>query len=262
MQLSHTFDLPAPVDRVFDVFSRLDLLAPCFPGASVWGRDIEVYQGAVKIQFGPFPLIFEGTARVVRIDVADRRMVVKANARDRRGVAAGSARVTATFQAAGPGTTTVRALTDLDLTGRPAQLGTGVITSISDRLTAEFVRGMSAQLAAGLTAGQPAASRAVADDAAATPPPGPPTYDYSPPSETAPHLQVLPDVVRISLPRLAWGLAGLTLLVFVVRRVRRRWANGPRDAQAAMTRSRTVSGRSRSFATASSASGPATSVIA
>jgi len=32
-----------------------------------------VYHGAVKIKFGPFPLVFEGTARVVRADLADRR---------------------------------------------------------------------------------------------------------------------------------------------------------------------------------------------
>ena len=33
MQLTHTFEIAAPVDQVFDVFGRLDLLAPCFPGA-------------------------------------------------------------------------------------------------------------------------------------------------------------------------------------------------------------------------------------
>lgn len=225
MRLTHTFDLPAPVEQVFDVFSQLDLLGPSFPGASVWGRDIEVYHGAVKIKFGPFPLIFEGTARVVRIDVADRRMVVKANARDRRGVAAGAARVTATFCAAGPDLTTVQVITELDLTGRPAQLGTGAIASVSDRLKDQFVSGISARLAAGLTAEQPTGSSAGAaavDETAAPTASGPPTYDYSPPSESAPHLQVLPDVVRTSLPWLACGLAGLALLVFVVRRLRRR----------------------------------------
>lgn len=227
MQLTHTFDLPAPVDQVFDVFGQLDLLAPCFPGASVWGRDIEVYHGAVKIKFGPFPLVFEGTARIVRIDVADRRMVVKANARDRRGVAAGAARVTATFRAAGPDVTTVQVLTDLDLTGRPAQLGTGVIASVSDRLKDQFVSCIGAKLAGGLTAEQSAeSSRSSATSGVAAAPTrsGRPTYDYSPPSESAPHLQVLPDVARTSLPWLAGVVGGLALLV-VVRWLRRRPAS-------------------------------------
>ena len=153
MRLTHTLELPAPVDRTFDVFSRLDLLAPCFPGASVWGRDGDVYHGAVKIKFGPFPLVFEGTARVVRVDVAERRVVVKANARDRRGAAAGAATVTATFRPIGTTTgsdrTVVEVGTELDLTGRPAQLGAGAITSVSDRLKDQFAGCIAAKLAAG-----------------------------------------------------------------------------------------------------------------
>ena len=154
MQLTHTFEIAAPVDQVFDVFGRLDLLAPCFPGASVWGRDGEVYHGAVKIKFGPFPLVFEGTARVVRADLAERRLVVKANARDRRGAAAGAATVTATFSAKGSDRTWVEVATDLDLTGRPAQLGSGTISSVSDRLADQFVGCISAKLAAGLAASE------------------------------------------------------------------------------------------------------------
>lgn len=238
MQLTHTFDLPAPIDQVFDVFGQLDLLAPCFPGATVWGRDIEVYHGAVKIKFGPFPLVFEGTARVVRIDVADRRMVVKANARDRRGVAAGAARVTATFRPVGTDATAVQVLTELDLTGRPAQLGSGVITSVSDRLKDQFVSCIGAKLAAGLTNEQSGAaadavtadgseivgSTADVDPAVSSTRAGSerPTYAYSPPPESAPHLQVLPDVVRTWLPWLAGAVGGVALLVFVVRRLRHR----------------------------------------
>ena len=226
MQLSHTFEIAAPVDQVFDVFGRLDLLAPCFPGASVWGRDGEVYHGAVKIKFGPFPLVFEGTARVVRADLADRRLVVKANARDRRGAAAGAATVTATFSASGDSTTRVEVASDLDLTGRPAQLGSGTISSVSDRLADQFVGCISAKLAAGLTASE-AAGEATADEAsaAATPPPtSPPEYAYRPPaaSESAPHLQVLPDVARTWLPWVGGAIGGLTVLVLLVRWLRRR----------------------------------------
>lgn len=241
MQLTHTFDLPAPVDQVFEVFAQLDLLAPCFPGASVWGRDIEVYHGAVKIKFGPFPLVFEGTARVVRIDFADRRMVVKANARDRRGVAAGAARVTATFQSVGPATTAVQVLTELDLTGRPAQLGSGVIASVSDRLKDQFVSCIGAKLAAGLTVEQPAGAEAAraaragtsneitespaeASSGVPSTPAGSarPTYTYSPPPESVPHLQVLPDIARTWLPWLAGAVGGVALLVFVARWLRHR----------------------------------------
>ncbi len=239
MQLTHTFTIDAPVEQVFDVFGRLDLLAPCFPGATVWGRDGEVYHGAVKIKFGPFPLVFEGTARVVRADVADRRLVVKANARDRRGAAAGSATVTATFRPAGSngtgGTgTRVEVGTDLDLTGRPAQLGSGAISSASNRLADAFTGCIGAKLAAGLTA-DPAESAATGEPASAggrtgddAPPAGSrpvrPEYAYRPPtaSQSAPHLQVLPDVARTWLPWVGGAVGGLAVLALVIGWLRRR----------------------------------------
>ena len=223
MQLSHTFDLPAPVDHAFDVFSRLDLLAPCFPGATVWGRDGEVYHGAVKIKFGPFPLVFEGTARVVRTDVTERRLVVTAHARDRRGAAAGAATVTADFGPAGPGGTRIAVATDLDLTGRPAQLGSGAVQSVSDRLLEQFAGCLSSRLAAGLTLDQPVPDRPAGSAEEAAPEPSPPSYAYQPPRqpESVPHLQVLPDVARLWLPWAAGAAAGV-LLVLVVRWLQRR----------------------------------------
>lgn len=241
MDLTHTFELPAPVGQVFAVFGRLDLLAPCFPGASVWGRDDGVYHGAVKIKFGPFPLVFEGTARVVRVDVDQQRLVVKANARDRRGAAAGAATVTATFAAAGTDSTTVEVLTELDLTGRPAQLGTGAIASVSDHLKDQFVDCIGAKLAGGLTAERPAQEATSAPVGATAPDtptqvgansgeaapatrPQQATYAYLPPSdsESAPHLQVLPEVTRAWLPWVAGVIGGLALLVIVVRWLRGR----------------------------------------
>lgn len=243
MQLTHTFTVDAPVEQVFDVFSSLDLLAPCFPGATVWGRDGEVYHGAVKIKFGPFPLVFEGTARVVRADVTDRRLVVKANARDRRGAAAGSATVTATFRPAGTGGTRVEVGTDLDLTGRPAQLGAGAISSASDRLADQFIGCIGTKLAAGLTA-EPAVAEetesaagavtgagvSAASSSASSASPtstsstGRPEYAYRPPSsaESAPHLQVLPDVARTWLPWVGGAVGGLAVLALVIGWLRRR----------------------------------------
>ncbi|HEY5978085.1 MAG TPA: SRPBCC domain-containing protein [Microlunatus sp.] len=230
MQLTHTFEIAAPVDRVYDVFGRLDLLAPCFPGASVWGRDGEVYHGAVKIKFGPFPLVFEGTARVVRADAAARRLVVKANARDRRGAAAGAATVTASFTETAADTTQVHVESDLDLTGRPAQLGAGAISSVSDRLADQFVGCIGSKLAAGLSASEVVAE-ASADPASgdAVPAPAPPRavrpeYAYRPPSasEAAPHLQVLPDVARTWLPWVGGAIGGLAVLALVARWLRRR----------------------------------------
>ena len=234
MQLTHTFEIAAPVDQVFDVFGRLDLLAPCFPGASVWGRDGEVYHGAVKIKFGPFPLVFEGTARVVRADLAERRLVVKANARDRRGAAAGAATVTATFSATGggqhPGPGRLRSRPDRS----PGAAGLRRHL-LGQRPAGRPVRRLHRRQAGGRAGGrrdgrQP---RRAADQASGgrglragrvAARPLRPEYAYRPPStsESAPHLQVLPDVARTWLPWAGGAVGGVAVLVLLVRWLRRR----------------------------------------
>ena len=59
---------------------------------------------------------------------------------------------------------------------------------------------------------------------ATSPSPSRPEYAYRPPatSESAPHLQVLPDVARTWLPWVGGAVGGLAVLVLLVRWLRRR----------------------------------------
>lgn len=224
MQLRHHFELPAPAHLVFGVFSRLDLLAPCFPGASLWGQDGGVYHGVVKVKLGPFPLLYEGTARVVRADPAEHSVRVTANARERRGTAAGSATVTASFIRSGPDATHAEVVTELDLTGRPARLSEAAIATASDRLARQFVDCLTDKLIAGLTADEPPAPDAdqpghlIAAVGSLRP-----AYAYRPPSqpESIPHLQVLSAVARPWLVGLTGGLLAAAALLVAIRRLRR-----------------------------------------
>ena len=158
------------------------------------------------------------------------------------GAAAGSATVTATFRTEGSGTR-VEVATDLDLTGRPAQLGAGAISSASNRLADQFIGCIGAKLGAGLTADTPGAEpsdtagsgnaerteqQATGTGAAAQPTstggaPSRPGYAYRPPStsQSAPHLQVLPDVARTWLPWVGGAVGGLAVLALVIGWLRR-----------------------------------------
>ena len=62
MNLTHRFSVPAKLDAAWAAFSRLDQIAPCFPGATITEVDGRDYAGFVKIKFGPIPLVYNGTA--------------------------------------------------------------------------------------------------------------------------------------------------------------------------------------------------------
>lgn len=236
MNLTHRFSVPAKLDAAWAAFSRLDQIAPCFPGATITEVDGSDYAGSVKIKFGPIPLVYNGTATVTELNRAARRMVVQARGHDRRGNGTATAKVTAAFTETG-NITDVQVLTDLSITGRPAQFGGGVISDVSDRLLDLFVNCVSARFTDGEFArdlrevdGEPTIEIPVVgledppDTDIHTDAPGPRTapYVYSPPSEaTQPHLQMLATLVPVVLKRYWPVLLGAVVGIAIGSRILR-----------------------------------------
>jgi carbon monoxide dehydrogenase subunit G len=163
MDLTHRFTVPASVEETWTAFNHLDRLAHCFPGATVDATSGDHFQGSVKVKLGPMALVYAGSGQFLERDARARRVVFEARGTDGRGNGTATARVTASMVGRGS-TTEVELVTDLSLTGRPAQFGTGVIADVSDKLVDQFASCVAERFADGL--GAPAADRsgAVAAD--------------------------------------------------------------------------------------------------
>src|SRR6188472_1943057 len=151
MDLTHRFSVPADVAEAWDAFNDLEGLAPCFPGATITSVDGDEFSGSVKIKLGPISLMYNGSGRYVERNDADRRVVIEARGKDKRGNGTATATVTASFAESGT-QTDVEVLTDLVITGKPAQFGRGVISDVSDKLLDQFVSCVSGRFANGLGA--------------------------------------------------------------------------------------------------------------
>ena len=151
MDLTHRFSVPAGVAEAWDAFNDLEGLAPCFPGATITSVDGDEFSGSVKIKLGPISLIYNGSGRYIERNDADRRVVIEARGKDKRGNGTATATVTASFAESG-GQTDVEVSTDLVITGKPAQFGRGVISDVSDKLLDQFVSCVSGRFADGLGA--------------------------------------------------------------------------------------------------------------
>jgi len=151
MDLTHRFSVPADVAEAWDAFNDLERLAPCFPGATITSVDGDEFSGSVKIKLGPISLMYNGSGRYIERNDADRRVVIEARGKDKRGNGTATATVTASFAESG-GQTDVEVLTDLVITGKPAQFGRGVISDVSDKLLDQFVSCVSGRFADGLGA--------------------------------------------------------------------------------------------------------------
>ena len=154
MDLTHRFSVPASVEETWTAFNHLDRLAPCFPGATIARTDGDHFEGSVKIKLGPTALFYDGSGRFLERDTAARRVVFQASGADRRGNGTATAKVTASLVANGSGTD-VELRTDVDLTGRPAQFGSGVVADVSAKLLDQFASCVTVRFADGLGAPEP-----------------------------------------------------------------------------------------------------------
>lgn len=139
MELTHKFTVPASLDTTWAAFNDIAGVANCFPGASVSSVEEDEFKGTVKVKLGPISLTYNGSGSFVEKDESAGRFVVEAKGKDRRGNGTANATVTATMASASSGATDVEVLTDLSITGRPAQFGRGVIQDVSDKLLQQFV---------------------------------------------------------------------------------------------------------------------------
>src|SRR3712207_5748361 len=118
------------------------------PGAALDSVDGDDFTGRVKVKLGPINLTYQGKASFIEKDEAAHRAVIDARGKDQRGNGTAAATVTANLRAEGS-ITRVEVLTDLNITGRPAQFGRGVMTDVGNKLLGQFADKLAGQLGEG-----------------------------------------------------------------------------------------------------------------
>lgn len=167
MEFTNEFTVPADIDTAFEVLSDLERVAPCLPGAVLEEVDGSTYTGRVKVKVGPIQVMYRGTAELVELDDQAKRARILASGSETRGAGTANAEVTASLRSTAPGTTTVTVLTDLDITGKPAQFGRGVMEDVGTSIIDSFARRLAELLDEDPAAdgSQPAAPTVREDDA-------------------------------------------------------------------------------------------------
>jgi carbon monoxide dehydrogenase subunit G len=176
MEMNHSFTVPVPPARAWDVLLDVEKIAPCMPGATVEEFDGEVVTGRIKVKVGPVSLTYRGTAKFTERDPEAQVVVVEAAGKETRGAGTASATVRASLEPESSGEATkVTMHTTMNVTGRPAQFGRGVIVEVGGKLVEKFAENL-AQLISGDGAAAPdgaaAAGEVSTDGASAAEPAG------------------------------------------------------------------------------------------
>jgi hypothetical protein len=165
----------------------------------------------MKIKVGAITVQYDATITFVERDEAAKRVVLSVKGRELRGAGSVNATVTSSLIDRGE-ETTAQMVTDVQVTGRVALFGRGIIADVGSRITEQFVERLNEQLVAAPPQDAATNGAAAADS---PPPPAPslPSHDEELDLGSAAALPVLKRVVPIA--------AALALAVLLVRLVRR-----------------------------------------
>ena len=205
MELSNEFVVTAPIGATWAILTDLERIAPCLPGAQLDEVEGDEYRGTVKVKVGPITSQYKGTATFVSLDETNHKAVLRATGRDTRGQGNATATVTASLSEDGD-KTKVSVVTELDITGKVAQFGRGMLADISTKLLGQFAERLENDVVSSFDA--PAASTPSTDGAAATQEPESPaaasSQDPESPATTPGVRQIAPrDNAPVNLGKLA-----------------------------------------------------------
>ena len=164
MEIASQFSVGANPAEVYAALLDLERVGPCVPGASVGPAGPDgAHPAEIAVRLGPMRLTYRGTVRVVDHDAAARTATLVADVREVRGQGNASARMTMSVTDRAPGAH-VEANTAVELSGRAAQMGAGIVEDVAGRLVADMATRLEALLSTPDASGGP--------ESPAAPPPG------------------------------------------------------------------------------------------
>lgn len=229
MKIENEFTVDAPVEQAWEAMLDLERIAPCLPGASIDEAADGEYQGTMAVKMGPISARYRGTVKIEEADEGGRRAVVRANGRETRGQGSASATITSTLSEENGGTR-VRVETDMQVSGRVAQFGRGIMQDVAEEIIGRFSECVEQEIKNGgtVTGSESQADPDISEKEAATTERSAVTQDRSE-GRGRPIRGIEPldlgdisrgAIVKRAVPALA-GLAGVGLLALLVGASRR-----------------------------------------
>jgi uncharacterized protein len=138
VDFDNSFTVQKPLDEVWETMIDLERIVQCVPGARVIEKTGDrAVRAEVKIKLGAMSMNYSGPAEIVEEDDSAHRAVMDARAKEAGGQGNADAKVS--MQLTGSGDATEVALhSHINVTGKAAQMGEGVIVAVTEGMIKEF----------------------------------------------------------------------------------------------------------------------------
>jgi carbon monoxide dehydrogenase subunit G len=156
MKFVNDFQVEAPVDEVYEAMLDLERVAPAMPGAQVTDKvGDDAYKVAIKVKLGPMTMNYKGDVTIGEKDPEAHRATLHVKVREARGQGNATAQVLMRLQEQ-DGATAAHIEAEVQLAGKAAAMGRGLIEDVSAKLVDQFASNLATMLAS--SGGEEAAS--------------------------------------------------------------------------------------------------------
>lgn len=220
MLIKASFEVPVRRPEAWKVLLDVERIAPCLPGATLEGSEgTDTYLGRAKIKIGPILAQYAGKVHITEADEQAGRLLLSANGKEQRGTGRAEAVVEATLTEKTAGVTQVDVETTVDITGKAAQFGRGVMEDVAKTLIAKFADNLAAQLHPSEPAPQATPASAAVGTRSTVDSSAPSLASVSGSSGQGADLDVL--ALLAASPKARWSMGTLALLAVLVIRWRK-----------------------------------------
>ncbi len=147
LKIEKSFQVKEPVEKVWSFLSDPRKVALCVPGAQITAQvDDKNYKGAISVKVGPSVTDYKGEVQIVRMDPLNYEIEILGKGQDVRGRGSASMKMTGKLRTLEDGGTEVTSISELNVVGILAQMGSRVISEVSNIMFGEFTNNLQTRL--------------------------------------------------------------------------------------------------------------------
>lgn len=149
VKIEKSFQVKEPMEKVWAFLSDPRKVVTCVPGAQITEQvDEKTYKGAISVKVGPSVTDYKGEVQILRLDPQAHEIEILGKGQDVRGKGSASMKMTGKLTALADGGTEVVSVSELNVVGILAQMGSRVINEVSNIMFEKFMNDFRQKLQA------------------------------------------------------------------------------------------------------------------
>ena len=150
VEMSKSFQVMAPIEKVWDFLSDIEQVTPCLPGAEL-GEALDDNRHSVKItvKVGPIKSSYKGEVTIANLDAVNHQLSIQGKGTDVKGKGGATMELVGVLTAIDDNITEVKGDSAVTITGLLAQFGSRMVVDVSNMMFDQFTACVKSRLEGG-----------------------------------------------------------------------------------------------------------------